>query len=156
MNASNPPRASVEIRPLVESDQGDWLRLWRGYQNFYQVEIAPDVSRVTWLRLLDRSEPMHGAVAVAAGKTIGLVHYIYHRSCWTTGNYCYLQDLFVASDVRGQGTGRALIEYVYKRARAAGCSRVHWLTHESNKTAMLLYDRIAERPGFVQYRHKLS
>jgi GNAT superfamily N-acetyltransferase len=156
MIPANPPSASLEIRPLVESDHDDWLRLWRGYQNFYQVGIAPEVSRVTWLRLLDRSEPMHGAVAVSAGKTIGLVHYIYHRSCWTTGNYCYLQDLFVTSEVRGQGTGRALIEFVYKRARAAGCARVHWLTHESNKTAMLLYDRIAERPGFVQYRHNLS
>jgi GNAT superfamily N-acetyltransferase len=156
MSLSDPSNATFEVRPLVNSDFDEWLRLWRGYQEFYHVEIAPDVSRVTWVRLLDRSEPMHGAVAVSGGQTIGLVHFIYHRSCWTTGNYCYLQDLFVNGDARGQGTGRALIEYVYKRARAAGCSRVHWLTHESNKTAMRLYDRIAERPGFVQYRHKLS
>ena len=37
-------------------------------------------------------------------------------------------------------------------AKAAGCSRVHWLTHETNTDAMQLYDRIAERSGFVQYR----
>ena len=32
------------------------------------------------------------------------------------------------------------------------CSRVHWLTHETNTDAMLLYDRIADRSGFIQYR----
>jgi ribosomal protein S18 acetylase RimI-like enzyme len=45
-----------------------------------------------------------------------------------------------------------LIEHVYAEARKAGCSRVYWLTHETNATAMALYDRIAERSGFVQYR----
>jgi len=155
MNPS-PATATVEVRPLAQSDHDDWLRLWRGYQEFYHVDIAPEVSRVTWLRLLDRSEPMHAAVAMVAGRIIGLVHFIYHRSCWTTGNYCYLQDLFVTREARGHGAGRALIEYVYERARGAGCARVHWLTHESNKSAMQLYDRIAERPGFVQYRHKLN
>jgi hypothetical protein len=29
---------------------------------------------------------------------------------------------------------------------------VHWLTHETNDVAMQLYDRIADRSGFVQYR----
>jgi hypothetical protein len=33
---------------------------------------------------------------------------------------------------------------------------VHWLTHESNTDAMLLYDRIATRSGFVQYRHSIG
>ena len=37
-------------------------------------------------------------------------------------------------------------------ARARGCSRVYWLTHETNAEAMRLYDGIADRPGFVQYR----
>jgi GNAT superfamily N-acetyltransferase len=49
-----------------------------------------------------------------------------------------------------------LIEYVYEIARAEGCSRVHWLTHETNKDAMLLYDRIAERSGFVQFRRTIT
>jgi GNAT superfamily N-acetyltransferase len=68
----------------------------------------------------------------------------------------YLQDLFVSPEARGSGVGRKLIEYVYALARAAGCSRVHWLTHETNTDAMLLYDRIADRSGFVQYRRALE
>ncbi len=45
-----------------------------------------------------------------------------------------------------------MIEYVYGAARQHGCSRVYWLTHETNTDAMQLYDRIGQRSGFVQYR----
>jgi GNAT superfamily N-acetyltransferase len=53
---------------------------------------------------------------------------------------------------RGGGVGRLLIDAVAAKARALGCSRVHWLTHETNRDAMRLYDKVAERSGFVQYR----
>jgi GNAT superfamily N-acetyltransferase len=68
------------------------------------------------------------------------------------GNYCYLQDLFVAETARGLGLGRALIEAVCDKARAEGASRVYWLTQEGNATARALYDKLAERSGFIQYR----
>ena len=80
------------------------------------------------------------------------MHYIFHRSTWTIGNYCYLQDLFTAEEARGKGAGQALIEAVYERAREAGASRVYWLTQESNEVARRLYDKLADRPGFIQYR----
>jgi GNAT superfamily N-acetyltransferase len=87
-----------------------------------------------------------------ADRLCGIAHYLFHRSCWTTGDYCYLQDLFVAEGIRNLGLGRALITAVEERARAAGASRLYWLTHETNTSARALYDRLAERPGFIQYR----
>lgn len=146
---------SIEIRPISSADHAVWLPLWQGYQRFYKAEIAEATSAVTWQRFLDPSEPMHAALAWHNGRAVGLVHYIFHRSCWTSGDYCYLQDLFVAEDLRGTGIGRQLIEHVYAQASAAGASRVHWLTHESNTDAMQLYERIAERSGFLQYRKLL-
>jgi GNAT superfamily N-acetyltransferase len=147
---------SMTIRSLESQDHDEWYRLWRGYQQFYEVDLTAQTSAVTWQRLLDEHEPMHGALAIVAGKPLGLVHYIEHRSCWTVGNYVYLQDLFVDEAARGQGIGRALIEHVYAQAAKLGASRVHWLTHETNRHAMHLYDRIADRSGFVQYRKILS
>jgi GNAT superfamily N-acetyltransferase len=90
--------------------------------------------------------------AYVDGKLAGIVHFLFHRSCWTIADYCYLQDLFVAPDARKLGIGRALIEAVEKEARARGASRVYWLTQESNATARALYDQMAERSGFIQYR----
>ncbi|RYC32017.1 GNAT family N-acetyltransferase [Lichenibacterium minor] len=131
------------------------MPLWRGYQAFYAVEIPDAVSAATWERLLDPAEPMGGALAWEGDEAVGLVHHVRHRSTWTTGNSCYLQDLFVAPGGRGRGTGRALIAHAEEVARQAGCSRLYWLTHETNADAMKLYDRVAEKSGFVQYRKSL-
>ena len=141
------------IQPLVPDQFEAWMPLWEGYQRFYRVAIPHDTTLATWKRLLDPAEPMAGFLAWSGdGRAVGMVHWVRHRSTWTVGDYAYLQDLFVVAGHRGHGTGRALIERVYAEADAAGCARVHWLTHESNGDAMLLYDRIAERSGFVQYR----
>ena len=148
--------STLQIRPISAADHAAWLPLWQGYQRFYNADIAPEVSALTWQRFLDSAEPMFAALAWQDGVAVGLVHWIFHRSCWTVSDYCYLQDLYAAPDHRGQGIGRALIEHVYAAATQAGASRVHWLTHETNLDAMQLYDRIADKSGFVQYRRLLG
>ena len=95
---------------------------------------------------------MWGIVAEDEGTVIGLVHCINHRSTWTRGDYCYLQDLFVSPDARRQGAGRALIEKVCDTAKEKECSRVYWLTQENNYQARTLYDSITGRTDFIQYR----
>ena len=148
-------RIPLEIRPVGAADHAAWLPLWQAYQRFYNAEIPAATSAVTWQRFLDPAEPMHAALAWREGKAVGLVHWIFHRSCWTVGDYCYLQDLYVAEGQRGGGIGRALIGHVHVQAAAAGASRVHWLTQETNYAGRLLYDRLAERSGFIQYRQLL-
>jgi GNAT superfamily N-acetyltransferase len=143
---------AVEIRPVAEGERAAWEPLWQGYLDFYRTTISEEVTALTWSRLHDPAEPMFVLGGYVGGRLTGIVHYLYHRSCWTAGNYCYLQDLFVAGDARGRGLGRALIEAVYREARAAGASRVYWLTQETNHAARALYDRMAERSGFIQYR----
>jgi GNAT superfamily N-acetyltransferase len=140
------------IRPLKPTDRAGWEPLWQGNLHFYETRLAAEVTDLTFARLTGGAEPMGSFVAEASGKLVGIAHWIAHRSCWTAGDYCYLQDLFVAPAHRRSGIGRALIEAVCDKARSLGCSRVHWLTHETNTNAMRLYGRIAERSGFVQYR----
>ncbi len=144
--------STLEIRAISAADHAAWLPLWQGYQRFYKTEIAEQTTAITWQRFLDPAEPINAALAWQDGQAVGLVHFIYHRSTWTVGNYCYLQDLYVDEAIRGSGIGRQLIEHVYTQAKAAGASRVHWLTHETNTDAMHLYDKVADRSGFVQYR----
>ena len=146
----------MKIRIAQASDFAQWLPLWKGYQVFYKVDIADEVTAQTWERFLDTGEPMHCAVAEMEGVLVGMVHYIFHRSCWTKGDYVYLQDLFTKPELRGNGVGRALIEHVYAYAAKEKAARVWWLTHESNQQAIHLYDHIADRSGFIQYRKVIS
>lgn len=147
--------ADIVLKPIGRDDHDAWYPLWRGYQAFYKVDIAKEVSATTFERLLDPKEPVNGTLAWQGSRAVGMVHTIEHRSTWTVGNYCYLQDLFTAPELRGGGVGRKLIEHVYAVAKQAGCARVYWLTHETNETAMQLYDRIADKSGFLQYRRVL-
>ncbi|QFU16523.1 GNAT family N-acetyltransferase [Microvirga thermotolerans] len=140
------------IRPLAPEDREAWNPLWQGYLTFYRATLDPEITETTWSRLLDPKEPVHGLVAVLDGEVVGMVHYLFHRSTWARQGYCYLEDLFTSEAARGRGVGRALIEAVYERARAAGASRVYWHTHEANATARALYDKVAALSGFLQYR----
>jgi GNAT superfamily N-acetyltransferase len=148
--------SDLQIRAVTEQDRTAWRTLFRAYLAFYNTVLADAVIDSTWQRLLDPSEPTHAALAWKDGVAVGMVHFIYHRSNWSIANACYLQDLLVIADQRGTGIGRQLIEHVYVTAKADGCDKVHWLTHESNAIAIALYQRIAERPGYIQFRKMLQ
>jgi GNAT superfamily N-acetyltransferase len=149
-----------EIRPIRRADYEEWRPLWDGYNAFYgrdgATSLPEAITRRTWERFFDDAEPVHALVAEQAGRVVGLVHYLYHRSTTRLHDVCYLQDLFAASSLRGQGIGRGLIHAVYDAARAAGCSRVYWQTQVTNQPGRALYDKVAEHRGFIVYSHELA
>lgn len=147
---------TLNVRALAHEDYDRWLPLWDGYNAFYgrsgPTALPAEITATTWARFFDASEPVHALVAESGGELIGLAHYLYHRATTSIAPLCYLNDLFTSEAARGKGVGRALIESVYAQARAAGSGRVYWQTHETNTTAQALYDKIAERSGFIVYR----
>ena len=149
----------LAVRPIREGDHAQWAPLWDGYNAFYgrcgATALPAEVTETTWTRFFDADEPVHALVAERDGRLLGLTHYLFHRSTTAIGLSCYLQDLFTVEAARGQGVGRALIEAVYAEAAAAGSPRVYWQTHETNTSAMRLYDAVAERSGFLVYRKLL-
>jgi GNAT superfamily N-acetyltransferase len=156
MNAGIQMPGEVSVRFVTRRDYEQWLSLWDGYNAFYgrsgSTALSPQITAMTWARLFHADEPVHGLVAERAGELLGLTHYLFHRSTTAIEPVCYLQDLFTGIAARGKGVGRALINGVYEQARLAGSPRVYWQTHETNLTAMQLYDKVAERSGFVVYR----
>jgi GNAT superfamily N-acetyltransferase len=147
---------TLNIRPVTEADRVEWEPLWQAYLIFYEVSLASAVSEATWRRFLDPVEPLQALVAEIDGHLVGLAHYQLHRSTWAPDCYCYLEDLFVLPALRGHGVGRALIKAVELAAIDAHASRMYWATHQSNTQAQHLYDKLAERSGFIQYRKRLD
>ncbi len=147
--------ATPLIRSLRPTDQDDWHRMWTEYLQFYNATVPKAVYASTFARLLgDDPRDFSALVAEVDGKVLGLTHYLFHRHAWRVEDVCYLQDLYVSSDARGLGLGRALIEAVYARADAAGAPAVYWLTQDFNSTARQLYDRIAQVTPFIRYNRK--
>ena len=146
---------NVIIRPLGEDEREAWNPLWEGYLAFYKSALAQEISDLAWSRFHDPDEPLFALGGYIDGRLLGIAHYLFHRSTWAHNRYCYLEDLFVAEEARGNGLGRALIEEVYRKAEAAGASRVYWLTQSRNTQARALYDKVADNLGFIQYRKVL-
>ena len=144
------------IRFAVPSDYAQWLPLWQGYNQFYgrsgETALADNITQTTWARFFDGNEAVHCLVAEEGGGLLGLAHYLFHRSTIAILPVCYLQDLFTAPQARGTGVGRRLIAAVNQQAVLARASRVYWHTHETNQTAQALYDKLAEKSGFIVYR----
>ena len=157
----------ISIRPIQPSDFAGWKPLWDGYNAFYGREGAtalPDqITQATWQRFFDSNESVHALVATArdassqAGseQLVGLVHYLFHRSTTRLHDVCYLQDLFVAPEHRGQRIAADLIAAVYAAAGERGSSRVYWTTQTTNTSGRALYDKLAKHAGFIVYSHEL-
>jgi len=146
----------LAIDPFRADEFSRWRELFGAYNTFYGTELGDDVYRTTWSRIMEPGGPLRALAARnETGVPIGLAHYLFHRSTWAIADRCYLEDLFVAPTDRRRGLGRKLIEAVATAARARGCDRLHWLTHESNAVARRVYDALTPYDGFIQYTIRL-
>jgi GNAT superfamily N-acetyltransferase len=146
--------SEITIRPLAARDREPWEPLFRGYLEFYKSELSSDMIELTWQRLMSDDPQFHvGLVAVGNDDIlVGLAHILFHRSTWSATHYCYLEDLFVAPEKRLSGVGRALIEAVYVEADKRECTRTYWATQDFNYRGRALYDQVATKSPFIQYR----
>ena len=142
----------IAIRPVTAADEPDWRRLWTGYLDYYETKLPEDIYASTFARLLSGAPgEFRGLIAEVDRRPVGLTHYVFHRTCWSIADTCYLQDLYADPSVRGRGVGRALIEAVYAAAEVQGAASVYWMTQEFNSTARRLYDRIGKKTPFIKY-----
>lgn len=144
---------TVTIRRPERRDEAEWKVLFRTYCDFYGADVPDEVVALTWSRLTGPDPPLFGLVAVGAGPSlVGFAVALFHPSSWSATCVCYLEDLYVAPGARGMGVGRHLIEAVYEAADAREATRTYWVTEETNDRARSLYDQLAKRAPFVQYR----
>lgn len=145
---------TVTTRRLTPADRSGWEELFRGYITFYKATLTDDQVAMTWARLMAAEPDFHIGLAAVddADRLVGIAHVLFHRSTWSPTHYCYLEDLFVDPGTRGKGYARALIEATYREADARGATRTYWSTQEFNTTARRLYDQVATKSVFVQYR----
>ncbi len=141
------------IRAVAPGDRAAWERLWRGYLDFYGTVLPEEVFDAQWSRLM-ASDTVRGLVAVRDARLAGLAHLVLHVHGWKTTPVCYLQDLYVDPEARGEGLGRQLLEAVYGAADAAGAPDVYWLTQSGNVTARRLYDRAGRLTDFIKYQRR--
>ncbi len=99
----------------------------------------------------------HMVVLVGGAGPDGLAVLRFRPSVWSDGLECYLAELYVAPDKRGQGLGRALMEAAIDLARREGADLIDLSTSEDDVAARALYEslgftnREGEPDGPVMY-----
>jgi GNAT superfamily N-acetyltransferase len=113
-----------------------------------EVDFRPDrAKQERGLRLLIES-PSTGVVFVAreGNEVVGMVSLLFTISTAEGGPACWLEDMVVRPDRRGDGIGNRLLQHAIDYARIHGFSRITLLTDKVNAGAIRFY----ERHGFVE------
>ena len=78
-----------------------------------------------------------------AGRTpLGLAVLRFRPAIWTQALDCYLEELYVVPDRRGQGIGRALMEAAIELARREGATHMDLGTGDDDVAARALYESL--------------
>ena len=140
------------IRALRNDDWDGWSELWSGYRAFYRAELDDLTTQSTFERLCAGEDGLFGLLALDdTGRTIGMANCVVHATTWSRQPKCYLEDLFVDPDARGQDVGRALLLAVKEAGTERGAHQVYWHTQQYNGRARSLYDQVGQPTSFVVY-----
>jgi ribosomal protein S18 acetylase RimI-like enzyme len=82
------------------------------------------------------------SVVVAGSDPVGLAVLRFRPSLWQAALECYLEELYVVPDRRGQGIGRALMDAAIDVARREGAADMSLATGEDDVAARALYESL--------------
>lgn len=153
-----PDGSGVVLRQADEADLDIAAELFRGYLDFYEVEVEdPRRPRAFLAERLAGGDSFVLLAEVPGAGTVGFTQVYPMHSSLSMRTAWLLGDLYVAPSGRRTGAGRALLREVLRRAREAGVAGVQLETAYDNHIAQGLY----EAEGFVReefhaYFHDLS
>ncbi|MGH9325461.1 MAG: GNAT family N-acetyltransferase [Terriglobia bacterium] len=78
-------------------------------------------------------------IAEWAGAPAGFALFFYNYSTWRGRPGIYLEDIFVRSEFRGRGIGKALLVHLARIALEEGCGRFEWQVLDWNTPAIEFY-----------------
>jgi GNAT superfamily N-acetyltransferase len=81
-------------------------------------------------------------VAATETQIVGFALFFYNYSTFLTKPGIYLEDLFVLSEYRAEGIGKALLIELARLALDRNCGRLEWSVLDWNESAIGFYERM--------------
>lgn len=142
-------RASADLVDLIAP-------LFDQYRGFYGQAADPDGAR----RFIEQRLSGEESVVLLAqfdGRPAGFTQLYPSFSSVSMAAIWVLNDLYVASDCRQSGVGRALMEAAAEFAKQDGAKRLSLATAPDNTVAQQLYESLGwKRDSFWHYELELS
>ncbi len=128
----------LEVRRATSPDAADVARLLHEFNSEFSA-TTPGIAALTprYAELLTSGE----VTVLLAGPGPDAFAQLRFRSSLVSGALdAYLEELYVAPALRGDGLGRALLEAAMEAARAAGATSIELNTSEDDVAARGLYE----------------
>ncbi|MCP1675984.1 GNAT superfamily N-acetyltransferase [Natronocella acetinitrilica] len=144
--------------PLRQDERESWGALFDGYAAFYKLTMTREIADRVWGWLHDPHHPLEClGVRTRDGSLIGIAHV---RACPRPLGGCdvgFLDDMFVAPELRGSGAADALFDGLEALARERDWPAIRWITQHYNARGRAFYDRYTGGPSdFIMYQRQLA
>ena len=144
--------SQITTRPARTEDLAQWRRLYRGYADFDSVKQSEEDTELVWSWINDPEHEVNALVALDVdGRLIGLAHYRPFARPLSASIGCFLDDLYVAPEVRGTGASDQLLRHLQDLAERNCWTVVRWITADDNYRARSKYDHVATKTNWVTY-----
>ena len=142
------------IRKIELKDRDQWEKLYRGYADFYKVEMNNQILETVWDWLHDKSHEVSGIVYEVDEGIVALAHYRRMPRPLKGNDIGFLDDLYVDPEYRGKKIGEKILNELKEISKSKGWNLVRWITHDDNLRAKSLYDRVSEKTNWDVYELK--
>ena len=142
------------IREIQLTDKDQWEKLYRGYAEFYKVEMNEKILNTVWNWLHDKDHEVEGLFYEVNGKVVGFAHYRRMPRPLTGQDIGFLDDLYVDPDHRGKRIGEKILIGLKKISKNKGWNLIRWITRSDNVRAKSLYRRVADETNWELYELK--
>lgn len=117
------------------------------------VVTTPDEIRRTLFGIDSNTEAL---ICESEGKIVGYAVFFTSYSTWLGRSGIYMEDLYVSSDYRGKGVGKALLKNIAQYAVKRQCGRFEWSVLDWNQPAVDFYLSIGALPQSEWVRYRLE
>ncbi len=147
----------MKVEELNHSDKEEWAKLYRGYAEFYEMEMNEGILDTVWSWILSPDIKFYTiGVSSKDGVLIGFMHFREMPSPLRGKLVGFLDDLFVHPDFRGSGAVQSLFKELKSIAAKNNWPYVRWITATDNSRARKVYDKISDPIDFVTYQMQID
>ena len=121
----------------------DFVKKLAEYEKMSDEGVATEELLNEWIFQKQKAEVIF---ALEDGKEVGFALFFHKFSTFLGKAGIYLEDLFVLSEYRGRGHGKALLSRLAEIACERGCGRLEWSCLDWNKPSIDFYLSLGASP----------
>lgn len=143
---TTPTTAKVVVRPMLPEDGPAFVTLIDALADYENLDRpVPDAKARLLAEAFSERPRFEVRLAEVDGVIAGYAFFFMTYSSFLAKPLLYLEDVFVLSEHRGVGAGKALFAACVSEALARGCGRMEWRVLSWNEPAIGFYLRRGAR-----------